>query len=393
MRAAPCLAATCLTTVLLAAALLPAAAGEEAARKAAPPLDDGLARRLPAAFGRADLIALVKVTELGDAKPPGEGLEGDEAQLAQIFGVPNMWDKIKKRQVAVEVEEVLKGERDVRDLKTVKFRVFTSLATGKELALVVADAAEMSRTTSFKAHYRKPSFPLTLAKGGRAIVFLRAADKPAAEGKPAEKVWSPAGPLMGPEAERLTAAVREIQKQVTEWEKLPRLQAEETEAVRKLVGELVSEDFPTRAAAAKGLAAKGCADKPLVEVAMVEAPDLKAEDRVDRIAAAARLASAVRDQLRQMAEWDSPPKLSSDDEAAARKLFAELGSADFRAREAATKALAAKGRAVRALLEAGIKSGGDPEAKSRAELILEELRPPALRLELVAGLLATPATE
>ena len=130
-----------LTALLAAAALLPfALGGEEAPKKDAPPLDENLVKRLPGAFGRADLVALVKVTEVGEAKPPGDGLEGEEAQFAQIFGLPNMWDKIRKRQVAVEVEELLKGEKEYKDLKALKFRVFISTTTGKELSLVVAGA-------------------------------------------------------------------------------------------------------------------------------------------------------------------------------------------------------------------------------------------------------------
>jgi hypothetical protein len=382
-----------LAALLAAAVLLPAALGGEEPAKKEPPLDENLVKRLPAALGRADLVALVKVTEVGEAKPPGEGLEGDEAGLAQLFGLPNMWDKIRKRQVAVEVEECLKGEKDYKDLKTLKFRVFTSTTTGKELSLVVSGAKEMSETTPFKAHYRKPSFPFTLAKGARGIVFLKAAEKKDEAGKVLERSWSPAGPLMGPEADRLVAAVRALEKQVAEWEKLPKLSAEDEAAVRKLVADLFNADFQVRAAAAKALSEKGGLEKPLVEVALAGGPDAKAEDRVERILGAGKLAAAVRELLKQMAEWGNPPKLSPEDEAAVRKLIGDLSAADFQAREAATKALSARGRAVRALLEAALKASEDPEVKNRAEQILDGLRPPALKLEAVAGLLPVLATE
>ena len=136
-----------------------------------------------------------------------------------------------------------------------------------------------------------------------------------------------------------------------------------------------------------------CSATETLDLALAAGPDVKAEDRVDRIQAAAKLAAAVRDQLKQVADWNSPPKLSAEDETAVKKLIAELSSADFQAREAASKALAAKGRAVRALLEAELKASGDFEVKNRAEQILEGLRPPALRLELVAGLVPVLATE
>lgn len=268
---------------LAAGALLACAAGGESPEKPAPPLDENLLKRLPAAFARADLIALVKVTEVGEAKPPGEGLEGDEAQFAQIFGLPNMWDKIRKRQVAVEVETLLKGGKEFKDLKQLKFRVFSSKATGKELSLVVADAAELAAANPFKAHYRKPAFAFTLAKGEPGAVFLKAAEKKDPDGKLVERRWSPAGPLMGAEAGAVAAAVRGLLKQVAEWEDPPKLSPADQAAVRKLIAELGDGDFKVRDAASKALVARGCAAKPLVQAALEASPDPEVKSRAEQV--------------------------------------------------------------------------------------------------------------
>ena len=239
----------------------------------------------------------------------------------------------------------------------------------------------MSETTPFKAHYRKPSFLFTLAKGARGIVFLKAADKPAEEGKVAEKLWSPAGPLMGPEADRLAAAVKGLQKQVAEWEKLPKLSVDDEAEVKRLVGDLFSADFKARAAAAKALTEKGCATRPLVEVALAGGSDPAVKDRTERIVGARKLAVAVKELLKRMAEWENPPKLSADGEAAVKKLVADLGNADFKVRAAAAKALTEKGCVVRPLVETALAGSSDPEVKDSAEQILEALRPPGLRPE------------
>jgi hypothetical protein len=151
----------------------------------------------------------------------------------------------------------------------------------------------MAAANPFKAHYRNPSCPFALEKDKTALVFLRAAERAGEEGKPAEKVWWPAGPFFA------------------------------------------------------------------------GAPDAAVK--------------AVRETLTSLAAWETPPKLSAEDEAAVRKLVAELGSAEFARREAATKALVARGAAVKPLIEEALKTSSDPEVKTRAEQVLEELRPEILK--------------
>jgi hypothetical protein len=282
-------AALVLALALAAAAPARPAPGGEGGPPRPPTPEEIQLRRIPRAVGGAALVAVVRITEVGKPQAAAENLADDEGQFKQIFSLPNMWDKIRKRRIEAEVTEVLRGDKDTKKLS---FTVWTSLATGKEL-LVVIDTAGMAAANPFKAHYRNPSCPFALEKDKTALVFLRAREKPAEEGKPAEKVWWPAGPF-----------------------------------------------FAGAPAAAIG---------------------------------------AVKETLAKLAAWDRPPKLSAEDDAAARKLVTDLGSGDFNVREAATKALAGHGAGIKPLLEEVLKTSSDPEVKTRAEQVLEELKPEILR--------------
>jgi hypothetical protein len=67
-----------------------------------------------------------------------------------------------------------------------------------------------------------------------------------------------------------------------------------------------------------------------------------------------------------------PPKFSAPVAAAVRKLMGDLGSDDYETREAASRALAAMGDAVRAEIEPATRSR-DPEVRCRAQDLLEAL--------------------
>lgn len=88
--------------------------------------------------------------------------------------------------------------------------------------------------------------------------------------------------------------------------------------------------------------------------------------------------AGARQAVKELAAWDKPPALSEEDQAAVAKLIGELGSSDYATREAANKALVAKGPAVKAPVEAALKSE-DLEVKQRARSILEALKPECLR--------------
>jgi len=88
--------------------------------------------------------------------------------------------------------------------------------------------------------------------------------------------------------------------------------------------------------------------------------------------------AAVKAEAKRIEEWNNPPKLSAGDEAEVAKLIKQLGDNDYAVREAATKALSAKGPAVKALVEAAAKSE-DPEIKQRAAQVLEAVKPESLK--------------
>jgi len=236
-------------------------------------------RRIPRAVGQAALVAVVKLTEVGKPQAAAEGLADDEADFKVTFSIPNMWDKIKKRRIEAEVTEVLRGDREI---KKVSLTVWTSMATGKEL-MVVIDTAGMAASTPFKVHYRNPSCPFALEKGGTAIVFLRVQEKAAGEDKPAERVWWPAGPFFAGAPKAAIAAVKETLARLAAWENPPKLSAEDEAAVRKLIADLASDDYDTREAATKALVGRGTGVRPLLEEALKNSSDLEVKARAGRV--------------------------------------------------------------------------------------------------------------
>jgi len=88
--------------------------------------------------------------------------------------------------------------------------------------------------------------------------------------------------------------------------------------------------------------------------------------------------AAAREALKQIAEWNSPPKLADGERAAVEQLIKQLGDDAFETREAATKALIARGAAVKELVEAAARSD-DPEIKQRAEQVIEAVKPESLK--------------
>src|SRR5262245_31281781 len=69
---------------------------------------------------------------------------------------------------------------------------------------------------------------------------------------------------------------------------------------------------------------------------------------------------------------DPPGGLSADEQVKVNRLIEDLGSSDFRIREAATKALIEMGAKARPALEAAMKSE-NPAVRFRADQILQSL--------------------
>jgi len=86
----------------------------------------------------------------------------------------------------------------------------------------------------------------------------------------------------------------------------------------------------------------------------------------------------VSQTLKEIADWEKPPAPPAELAAAARKFVAELGSADYPTREAATVALIAQGLPVKAVIDEAVRSS-DVEVRERAKRILEAIKPAALK--------------
>jgi hypothetical protein len=294
----------------IAVALAVAALGSPAAA-AEPAVDEFTLRQAAAGTSMSDLVLVAKVTEVVEpdaddgkekGKEAGKGADKDKDKdkgkddkkdtpeedppedltfASQMFG--GMQPKL--RTVTVEVEKVLKGREEA---KTVKFPVVT-IRMGRAQDMIVVKEWYNMAARNYQKFGGRQWPPFGLAKGGKALVFLKAVERKDEEGKAVPGGWRLAVPPIDG-------------------------------APEKAVG-------------------------------------------------------AVTDELKKISEWANPPKLKPEEEAAARKLLAELGSDEYAKREAATKGLIAKGAAVRSMVEAALKSSGDPEVNNRLQLVLEGIRP------------------
>jgi RNA polymerase sigma factor (sigma-70 family) len=86
----------------------------------------------------------------------------------------------------------------------------------------------------------------------------------------------------------------------------------------------------------------------------------------------------LRAALKQLAEWETAPKLSKEMAALLDDLVAKLGSDEFATREKATKDLMAKGGIVRGKVREALKSS-DAETVQRAKQVLEAVKPDWLK--------------
>jgi len=86
-------------------------------------------------------------------------------------------------------------------------------------------------------------------------------------------------------------------------------------------------------------------------------------------------------------QWDVAawiPARTKDSYEPLRKAAADLGSPDFRKREAASQELARRGREAKGLLER-LAQSPDPEIKMRAKELLEQFPPPVVDTPARAG--------
>lgn len=252
--------------------------------------------QIPAAVGKADLVAVVKVTEIAGPRKEEAGAgekKDDEAPQPRmaILGMAAVRGGGEEKTVSAEVTEVLRGDKDLKD---VKFTVMVFKQGEREMMLITVKQ-ERNVGGNRMQWTQSTAVPFPLAKDKKALVFLKKeGEKKDADGKVVEREWS------------------------------------------LLEGRLFGEPL----------------EKPL---------------------------AAANSALKKLAEWDLPPKLSAEDEAAVRQLIADLGSETFATRENATKALIEKGAGVKALVEEAAKNSADAEVKQRAGQILESLKPDMLK--------------
>jgi hypothetical protein len=250
-------------------------------------------KQAAAATGQADLVAIVKVTELAELKAKDEAeKKADEPAAAGVAVVRiGGMQAAKEKLISAEVSEVLRGDKEA---KTVRIRVSVMQAGQAEYLVLNLDREFKDPNGNVQRKWRQQyTLPMTLAKGKSSLVFLKVAEEKKDDaGKVVERVYSLLQPVLDGAPEKAVAAVKAEAKRIE--------------------------------------------------------------------------------------EWNSPPKLSAGDEAEVGKLIKQLGDNDYAVREAATKALSAKGPAVKALVEAAAKSE-DPEIKQRAAQVLEAVKPESLK--------------
>jgi hypothetical protein len=223
--------------------------------------------QIPAAVGKADLVAVVKVTEIAGPKKDEEEAKDGE----------------KKEEAAPQPRQAILGMGALRaggEEKTVS--VFKQ---GDKEMMMITVKRERNVGGNKMQWVQSTGVPFPLAKDKNALVFLKKeGEKKDAEGKVVEREWSLVeGRLFGEPLEKPLAAAKEALKKIAEWENPPKLSAEDEAAVKKLIAELGSEVFATRENATKALIDKGGAVKPLVEEAAKNSTDAEVKQRCDKI--------------------------------------------------------------------------------------------------------------
>ena len=251
-------------------------------------LNEHQLRQLAEAAGKAELVVVVKVTEIAEPKPQ-EGAEGEkkeegaEANPKMLFGMRPAGAAQKEKTLAAEVSEVLKGDKATR---TVKARFATAeLANKREMLVFPIEQSFADGQGNVQKVTRIQYLPLTLVKDAQVMLFLKAPgagrEKDAGD-KQAERVWELVAPPVKDPAERALAAVKDALQKIADWENPPKLSAADEAEVQKLIADLGSKDYATREAASKALIARGGVVKPLVEAA-AKSPDPEVQQRAKDI--------------------------------------------------------------------------------------------------------------
>ncbi|HOX06093.1 MAG TPA: HEAT repeat domain-containing protein [Planctomycetota bacterium] len=267
--------------------------GGGAAAPAGAELNEAQLKQVAAATGQADLVAVIKVTEVSEPKKDDAADKKDDAEAKPNvlgLGVVRMGGGMggTEKLVSAEVTEVLRGDKEV---KAVRIQASTFKNGATEMMLVNLDQEWKDPNGAMVRRFsRQTTVPFTLAKDKTALVFLKAVEnkkgddgKDAGDAKPAVRLYKLVLPLLDGVPEKALAAAREAVKRLADWDNPPKLSAEDQAAVEKLVKELGSDDYATREAATKALSAKGPAIKPLMEAAAKGSADPEVKQRAGQV--------------------------------------------------------------------------------------------------------------
>ena len=232
-------------------------------------------KQAAAAVGQADLVAVIKVTEIAEPKAK-EGAEKKEEEnpnagvaIVRIGGM----QPTKEKLISAEVSEVLKGDKETKAVR-IKASV---MQAGQAEYLIIAVERDVNQG-GLQRKWRQPySVSMTLAKGKSSLVFLKVAEEKKDDaGKVVERSYALLQPVLDGAPEKAVAAARAAVKTIEEWNNPPRLSAEDEAAVAKLIKQMGDNDFAEREAATKALIARGPAVRALVEAATKsEDPEIK----------------------------------------------------------------------------------------------------------------------
>jgi hypothetical protein len=198
----------------------------------------------------ADLVAVVKVTEIAGPKDEAKDAKDGKEVVPNAVLLARGWQTVEKT-ISAEVVELLKGDKETKALKIVA--QIRKIGNQEHLMVTVdrvMPGGGVARTTQ--------SVPFNLAKDKETLVFLKLLREEKDEaGKVTGRVWSLLPPIPDGAAKETVDAARAALKKVADWEKAPELGADEAAAIDKLIKELGSDDFATREKASKALIDKG----------------------------------------------------------------------------------------------------------------------------------------
>ncbi len=234
------------------------------------------AKDVQRAAAGADFIVVVKVETIEDPKLEKKADPGNRAAL---IGFGRSLGKAK--EVNGEVIQMLHGKDSA---KTVKFLVNVR-GEGKAARAIFQQTQEngdpaIGMQGSFT---RSTSVPFTLAAGKKSLVFLKLEREiKDDEGKVTERIYRLLPPLVDGVPEKTIALVREALKKLAEWEKAPKLTAEQAGKIAALITQLGDDDYEVREKATKDLIARGAIVRGKVREAL-ESTDPEVKKRAEQI--------------------------------------------------------------------------------------------------------------